>query len=101
MTNVWLARQVGVDDERGRVVRGVALSKLVAILPISLGGVGVREAALVTLLVPYGAPREAVLASGILWQAILAASGLIGLVITQVVRPARPVHRQRNDNRTP
>jgi hypothetical protein len=44
----------------------------------------VREAALVSLLAPYGAPREAVLASGILWQAILIITGLAGLLVTQM-----------------
>jgi uncharacterized membrane protein YbhN (UPF0104 family) len=83
LTNVWLARNVGVAT--GLAVWFVAwpLAKLIAVLPISLGGIGVREAALVSLLAPYGAPREAVLASGILWQAVLIVSGLAGLVVTQ------------------
>jgi uncharacterized membrane protein YbhN (UPF0104 family) len=86
MTNVWLARQVGVTTSIAAWFVAWPLSKLIAILPISLGGIGVREAALVTLLAPYGAPREAVLASGILWQAVLATSGLAGLVATQMLR---------------
>jgi uncharacterized membrane protein YbhN (UPF0104 family) len=83
LTNVWLAREVGVTTGLAAWFVAWPLSKLIAILPISLGGIGVREAALVALLTPFGAPREAVLASGILWQAVLAASGIIGLVITQ------------------
>ena len=86
MTNVWLARQVGVSTGIAAWFVAWPLSKLIAILPISLGGIGVREAALVSLLAPFGAPREAVLASGILWQAVLAVSGLIGLVVTQSLR---------------
>jgi len=90
MTNVWLARQVGVSTALATWFVAWPLSKLVAVLPISLGGIGVREAALVSLLAPYGAPREAVLASGILWQAVLIVTGLAGLVITQIVRRAAP-----------
>ncbi len=86
MTNVWLARQVGVSTSVAAWFVAWPLSKLVAILPISLGGIGVREAALVALLAPYGAPREAVLASGILWQAVLALSGVAGLIVTQTLR---------------
>lgn len=84
MTNVWLARQVGVTTELSAWFVAWPLSKLIAVLPISLGGIGVREAALVSLLAPYGAPREAVLASGILWQAVLIVTGLVGLVLTQM-----------------
>jgi uncharacterized membrane protein YbhN (UPF0104 family) len=86
LTNAWLARSVGVTIGLAPWFVAWPLSKLIAVLPISLGGIGVREAALVSLLSPYGAPREAVLASGILWQAILIVSGLAGLVVTQVLR---------------
>jgi uncharacterized membrane protein YbhN (UPF0104 family) len=85
MTNVWLARQVGVATPLTAWFVAWPLSKLIAVLPISLGGIGVREAALVSLLTPYGAPREAVLASGILWQAVLIVTGLTGLLITQML----------------
>ena len=92
MTNVWLARQAGVETGPAAWFVAWPLSKLIAILPISLGGIGVREAALVSLLRPYGAPQEAVLASGILWQGVLATSGLIGLVATQVMGRATAAH---------
>jgi uncharacterized membrane protein YbhN (UPF0104 family) len=93
MTNVWLARQAGVTTGLAAWFVAWPLSKLVAVLPISLGGLGVREAALVSLLAPYGAPREAVLASGILWQAVFIVTSLVGLVVTQAlihIKPADP-----------
>jgi uncharacterized membrane protein YbhN (UPF0104 family) len=85
LTNVWLARQVGVTTGMAAWFVAWPLSKLIAVLPISLGGIGVREAALVSLLAPFGAPREAVLASGILWQAVLIVTGLAGLLVTQLL----------------
>lgn len=85
LTNVWLARSVGVDTPLAPWFVAWPLSKLIAVLPISLGGIGVREAALVTLLSPYGAPRDGVLATGVLWQAVLTVSGLGGLLVTQVL----------------
>lgn len=92
LTNVWLAREAGVATGLAAWFVAWPLSKLVAVLPISLGGIGVREAALVSLMAPYGAPRDAVLASGILWQTVVAVSGLTGLIVTQWWRrPATPV----------
>lgn len=89
LTNAWLAREVGVTTGLAAWFVAWPLSKLIAVLPISLGGIGVREAALVSFLVPYGAPSDAVVASGILWQTILTVSGLIGLIATQWIwRPA-------------
>lgn len=91
LTNMWLARQVGVTTGASAWFVAWPLAKLVAVLPISLGGIGVREAALVSLLAPYGAPREAVLASGILWQGVLVVTGLVGLLFTQLLpRPVVP-----------
>lgn len=85
MTNVWLARQVGVTTAIAAWFVAWPLAKLIAVLPLSLGGIGVREAALVSLLAPYGAPPDATLASGILWQSVLIVTGLVGLVVTQLL----------------
>jgi uncharacterized membrane protein YbhN (UPF0104 family) len=86
LTNVWIARQVGVTIGLAAWFVAWPLSKLVSVLPISLGGLGVREAVLVALLAPYGAPREAVLASGILWQVVPITTGLTGFIVTQWLR---------------
>ena len=53
------------------------LAKLAAILPLTQGGIGVREAALVALLAPFGAPGPLVLASGLAWEGIIIAGNLI------------------------
>jgi len=86
LTNVWLAHEVGVTTGLAAWFVAWPASKLVAVLPISLGGIGVREAALVTLLASYGAPADGVLAAGILWEAVLIVGGLAGLFVTQTVR---------------
>jgi len=52
------------------------LAKLAALLPLTQGGMGVREAALVALLLPFGASSALVLASGLVWEAIIIAGGL-------------------------
>jgi uncharacterized protein (TIRG00374 family) len=53
------------------------LAKLAAVLPLTQGGIGVREAALVALLAPFGAPAPLVLAAGLVWEGIIIAGGLI------------------------
>src|ERR1700741_469531 len=53
------------------------LAKLAALLPLTQGGIGVREAALVGLLSPFGAPPHLVLASGLVWEGVVIVGGLI------------------------
>jgi uncharacterized protein (TIRG00374 family) len=53
------------------------LAKLAALLPLTQGGIGVREAALVGLLSPFGAPAHLVLAAGLVWEGVVIAGGLI------------------------
>jgi uncharacterized membrane protein YbhN (UPF0104 family) len=57
------------------------LAKLSAMLPVSQGGIGIREAALAGLLAPFGAPAVMVVAVGLVWETIIIGGGLIaGLV---------------------
>jgi hypothetical protein len=53
------------------------LAKLAAILPLTQGGIGVREAALVALLAPFGAAGHLVFATGLVWEGVIIAGGLI------------------------
>lgn len=62
-------------------------AKIIAIAPISLGGLGVREASMAGLLKPFGADPGQVIAIGLIWQSVLYASGAIGFLV-QMRRPA-------------
>ncbi|MFZ0333415.1 MAG: lysylphosphatidylglycerol synthase transmembrane domain-containing protein [Candidatus Acidiferrales bacterium] len=53
------------------------LAKFSALIPITQGGIGVREAALVVLLVPFGAPAVKTAAVGLAWEAVIISGGLI------------------------
>lgn len=66
------------------------LAKLVAILPITQGGIGVREAALVALLVPFGASASLVLAVGLIWEAVIVSGGLIAGIAVFFLRRTEP-----------
>jgi glycosyltransferase 2 family protein len=57
------------------------LAKLAAVLPLTQGGIGVREAALVGLLSPFGAAPHLVLAAGLVWEAVVITGGLISGLI--------------------
>ena len=70
------------------------LAKIAAVLPITQGGMGVREAALVLLLAPFGAPASQVLATGIVWEGVIIAGGLLAGLTAFLLRRAesRPQH---------
>jgi glycosyltransferase 2 family protein len=53
------------------------LAKISALLPLTQGGLGVREAALAALLVPFGAPAALTVAVGLLWQTIIISGSLL------------------------
>ncbi len=64
------------------------LAKLAALLPLTQGGVGVREAALVALLAPFGAPGPLVLAAGLAWEGVSVAGALIAGLVSLLLRRA-------------
>ena len=61
------------------------LAKLAALLPLTQGGMGVREAALVALLLPFGASSPLVLAAGLVWEGIIIAGGLLSGAVAYVL----------------
>jgi uncharacterized membrane protein YbhN (UPF0104 family) len=62
-------------------------AKLISLAPISLGGLGVREASMAGLMRPFGADPAKVIAIGLIWQTLLYTSGLIGLAVQAVWKP--------------
>ena len=56
---------------------GWPLAKLSGLVPVTQAGIGVREAALVALLAPFGARAVLVMAVGLVWEATIIAGGLI------------------------
>jgi len=83
---IWLANTAGVEAPNGAWFFAWPLAKILAILPISLGGIGLREATLAGLMSGFGAEAAPVVAASLIWQAILIAAGLIGLVAWMMTR---------------
>jgi glycosyltransferase 2 family protein len=61
------------------------LAKLSAALPITQGGIGVREAALAALLLPFGASAALGVAAGIAWDTIMISGALVGGLFSLVL----------------
>ena len=53
------------------------LAKLLALVPLTLGGLGIREAGLAALLAPFGVPAALSVATGLAWESIIIAGGLV------------------------
>ncbi|MFZ0039260.1 MAG: lysylphosphatidylglycerol synthase transmembrane domain-containing protein [Candidatus Acidiferrales bacterium] len=54
------------------------MAKFSALVPLTQGGIGVREATLAGLLLPFGAPAAMTVAVGLAWEAITIAGALLG-----------------------
>lgn len=76
--HVFLGMAVGLDMPWPAYALTVGLVALVAILPISLNGFGVREAGYVGLAVYFGGSSDAAAAMATLWIFVLAISALPG-----------------------
>jgi len=59
----------------------VAARKLASLLPVTQGGIGVREAALAALAAPFGAPPAMTVAVGLVWETIIIVGGLVAGII--------------------
>jgi uncharacterized membrane protein YbhN (UPF0104 family) len=58
-------------------------------MPISLGGLAVREATLAALLTPFGVPFALGVVCSLLWQTVLIGGGLIGGLVWLVLSRTR------------
>ena len=77
LLTAWLAEACGLVVPLRDWFFAWPLAKLAALLPLTQGGIGVREAALVGLLSPFGAAAHLVLAAGLVWEGVVVAGGLL------------------------
>ena len=75
--NATLGGAIGIDASLATWFLCWPLAKLIALAPISLGGLGVREAALAGLLTAFGVESAAAVGQSLLWQAALITLGLV------------------------
>jgi hypothetical protein len=90
---ILLTREAGLGVSGLQLVTLLMLVFLVASLPVSLGGLGPREGALMALLLPLGVEASVVLAVSITYLVVLWASALPGLFML-FVRVSQPAGEQ-------
>lgn len=78
LLNALLGRGVGITVPIATWFLVWPLAKIAAMVPISLGGLAVREGSLAALLLPFGVPAAVSVVCSLLWQSVLIAGGLIG-----------------------
>lgn len=81
LLNAWLGRSLGIDVPLAVWFLAWPLAKAAGLLPVSIGGLGVRDATLAALLVPFGVPATQGLVVSLVWYSVLIAGGLIGGMI--------------------
>jgi uncharacterized membrane protein YbhN (UPF0104 family) len=78
LLNAWLGHYIGVQVPLAVWFLVWPLAKVASLMPISLGGLAVREASLAALLAPFGVPLALGVLTSLLWQTVLIAGGLSG-----------------------
>jgi uncharacterized membrane protein YbhN (UPF0104 family) len=78
LVNAWIGRSVGIEVPLSVWFFVWPLAKLAGLVPISLGGLAVRDATLGALLVPAGVPLTLGVVSSLVWQSVLIVGGLLG-----------------------
>ncbi|HEX6063188.1 MAG TPA: lysylphosphatidylglycerol synthase transmembrane domain-containing protein [Longimicrobiales bacterium] len=76
LLNAWMGIAIGVTAPLTAWFIAWPMAKLAGMLPVSLGGLGVRDATLAALLVPFGVPLTIGFVASLLWQTVLIAGGL-------------------------
>lgn len=78
LLNAWIGRWCGLEIPLYVWLFAWPLGKVSAMLPVTQGGIGVREAALAALLLPFGVPAVLSVAVGLIWQVVVVSGGLLG-----------------------
>jgi glycosyltransferase 2 family protein len=76
--NAWLGQLCGLEQPLAVWLFVWPLAKLAAMLPVSQGGIGVRELALAALFQPFGVTAVLAVASGLVFEAVVIGGGLFG-----------------------
>ena len=77
LLNAWLGHSIGIDIPLAAWFLVWPLAKLSGLLPVSLGGLGVRDATLAALLVPLGIAAAQGFVVSLLWQSVMIVGGLL------------------------
>lgn len=76
--NAWLGVACGIEIPVTAWLFAWPMAKLSAMVPLTQGGLGVREAALAALLSPFGVEPVLAVAAGLVFQGVIISGGLVG-----------------------
>jgi glycosyltransferase 2 family protein len=85
LLNILLAKQIGIAATTSLWFFAWPLAKLVALAPVSLGGIGVREVAIAGLMSPFGIEPALVVAQSLTWEVVLVVSGLLAGTLAAIM----------------
>jgi uncharacterized membrane protein YbhN (UPF0104 family) len=87
LVNAGLGYRVGADVPLWGWFVVWPLAKVAGMLPVTVGGLGVRDAALASLLVPLGVPPAIGLVASLAWNAVLIGGACLGGLLWWLIRP--------------
>ncbi len=89
--NWWLGVRCGIDIAFHAWLFAWPMAKISALVPVTQGGIGVREAALAALLSPFGVPAVLAVAAGLVFQGVIISGGLLGGLLSYLLGRGGPV----------
>ena len=81
LTNICAARAMGLNVTDIQLFIAIPLTAIITALPVSINGLGIREAAYATLLALFGIPAEQAVALSLVMTAAIVGWSLIGGLI--------------------
>ena len=98
LLNVMLAQAIGIVAPLSLWFFAWPLAKLIALAPVSLGGIGVREVAIAGLMAPFGFEPAMIVAQSLSWEVVLVTAGLLaGLAATLLPAKGRNMKEADRD----
>ena len=85
LLNAWLGSLIGLDVPLAVWLFVWPLAKIAATLPVTQGGIGVREAALAALFAPFGVPPVQAVAISLIFQVVIISGGLVGGILSLLI----------------
>ena len=88
--NIWIGGAIGIHLALPLWFMAWPLAKVAGLMPISLGGLAVRDATFGALLVPLGVPMARGVVAALVWQTVMIAGGLLGGLAWWALSRRRP-----------